>query len=291
VEFLDLAVQLADLVLDAGQTRNPGLLGKLHLLFLLATQDAKRGKAERKAPLRCTVLGVYRRGCHKQRCKRAAEDSSKMHEPLASELKPWMGQGRGKPLAGGPAAPASSRARDFGQILLMAAQQKRQHCGCLFWMRETLPSGGQSASGACQRRDGTAVLRPTGNVVANGDRTFLAVGDRLDAVGSHTQRSQIVAGGGGAPGTEREVVFARAAFVRMTFDDDLVLRVLVEPLRLTGQCLLRVCADRRRVGVEEDAVADIDGEVLCGPWRRGTGAKAKIGGAVGCLLRGAAGQR
>src|SRR5690606_37667114 len=113
VEFLDLAVQLADLVLDDGQTRNPGLLGKLHLLFLLATQDAKRRKAERKAPLRCTVLGVYRRGCHKQRCKRAAEDSSTLHEPLASISKPWMGQGRGKPLAGGSAPPAYSRARDF----------------------------------------------------------------------------------------------------------------------------------------------------------------------------------
>src|SRR5690606_33734557 len=150
---------------------------------------------------------------------------------------------------------------------------------------------GRAASGAWRRRDGAAVLRPAGNVVANGDRTFLAVGDRLDAVGSHTQRSQIVAGGGGAPGTEREVVFARAAFVRMTFDDDLVLRVLVEPLRLTGQCLLRVCAARRRVRAEEDAGGDIDGAVLGGPWRAGAGAKAKRGGAVGCLLRGAAGQR
>jgi hypothetical protein len=62
--------------------------------------------------------------------------------------------------------------------------------------------------------------------------------------------------------TQRDVVFARAALVGMAFDGDLIVRILVQPLRLAIERLLRIGADSRRIRVEEDPVADIDGEVL-----------------------------
>src|SRR5215475_11120440 len=67
-------------------------------------------------------------------------------------------------------------------------------------------------------RDRAAVLRPAGNVVAHRDRPLLAVGNRPHAVGIDPARSEIVAHRLGAPGAERDVVFARAAFVRVTLD-------------------------------------------------------------------------
>ncbi|MNY50085.1 hypothetical protein D3C86_1855620 [compost metagenome] len=48
----------------------------------------------------------------------------------------------------------------------------------------------------------------------------------------------------------------------MAFDGDGIVRILGKPLSLTVERLLGVGADRGRVRVEEDAVADIDGEVL-----------------------------
>jgi len=103
-------------------------------------------------------------------------------------------------------------------------------------------------------------------------------------------------GGGGATGREREVVFARSAFVGVAFDGDAVIAVLVQPLCLAGKRLLGVGADDGRIRIEEDAVADIDGEVLAGPRRRrdartGTAIEAEIGGAVRGLLAGAACKR
>src|SRR3954466_9429462 len=92
-----------------------------------------------------------------------------------------------------------------------------------------------SGPGAGERGCGAAVLRPAGDVVADRDRTFLAVGNGLQAARRNAPGDQEVAGGGGAAGAESQIVFTRAAFVGMAFDDDGVLLVLVEPLCLARQ--------------------------------------------------------
>ncbi|MCY1225910.1 hypothetical protein D9M72_381220 [compost metagenome] len=76
----------------------------------------------------------------------------------------------------------------------------------------------------------------------------------------------------------------------MTFDGDGIVRILGKPLSLTVERLLGVGANRSRVRVEEDAVADIDGEVLLRTGRCRTGAaEAKLAGtARKVLLRRAA---
>ena len=48
---------------------------------------------------------------------------------------------------------------------------------------------------------------------------------------------------GGATGAQRQIVFARAALVGVALDDDGVLAVLVQPLRLLAERLLGVGAD------------------------------------------------
>jgi len=80
-------------------------------------------------------------------------------------------------------------------------------------------------TGAAKHGNRAAVLRPAGNVVADGDRTFLAVRDRLQALRRDAARSEVILGGSRTAGAEREVVFARAAFVSMAFNGDLVVRV------------------------------------------------------------------
>ncbi len=70
-----------------------------------------------------------------------------------------------------------------------------------------------------------------------------------------------------------------------------VIAVFVQPLRLLGQRRLRVGADRRGVGVEEDAVADVDREVLRGTRRsaRRPAPRPRSEALFEVLLRGAAG--
>jgi len=77
----------------------------------------------------------------------------------------------------------------------------------------------------------------------------------------------------------------------MAFDGNLIVGILVEPLRLAVKRGCRIGTDHRGIGVEEDPVSDIDGEVLLGSRRRIAG-KTKVSGVVGqvVLLRGAAGQ-
>ena len=68
--------------------------------------------------------------------------------------------------------------------------------------------------------------------------------------------------GGGAAGAERDVVFARAALVGMALDDEGVVRILLQPLDLAVQRGDGLLGEVGRIDEEEDAVADIDGEVL-----------------------------
>lgn len=144
----------------------------------------------------------------------------------------------------------------------MWSKKRRPHAGPPF---EKANVARQLHAGAAKHGNRAAVLRPAGNIVADGDRTFLAVGDRLQALRRDAARSEIVLGSSGTAGAEREVVFARAAFVGMAFDGDLVIRVTAEPLGLTVERLRGIGADRRGVGVKEDAVADIDREVWAEP--------------------------
>src|SRR6185503_20526257 len=125
-------------------------------------------------------------------------------------------------------------------------------------------SGRNPASGArAEHGDRAAVLRPAGDVVTHRHRALLAVGDRAHAARRDAARGEIVADRLGAPRAERDVVFARAALVGVAFDRELaVLRILIEPLRLLVERAARGGRQVGRVRLEEDAVADIDDEIL-----------------------------
>ena len=125
-----------------------------------------------------------------------------------------------------------------------------------------------------EHRHRAAVLRPARDVVADRDRTLLAVGDRAHAVGLDAARGQIVAHRLGAPGAERDVVFARAALVGMALDREGIAVVAAEPLRLLVEGRDRLRGQLREVRLEEHAVADIDDEVLRAAGRRAAGKAA-----------------
>ena len=60
----------------------------------------------------------------------------------------------------------------------------------------------------------------------------------------------------GAPRAEGEIIFARAALVRVAFDREGVTIVLIEPCRLLVERRLGGRGEIGLIGVEEDAVAD-----------------------------------
>ena len=140
------------------------------------------------------------------------------------------------------------------------------------------------AAGAVQHRDGAAVLRPAGDVVADRDRALLAVGDGAHAVGCDAARGEVVAHGLTTAGAERVVVLAGAALVGMAFDGEGVARVALQPAGLLVEGRGRGRGQVGRIGLEEDAVANIDDEVLRAARRRGAaGAEART---VGVLVLG-----
>ncbi len=121
-----------------------------------------------------------------------------------------------------------------------------------------------------QHRLRAAVFGPARDVVAGRNRAFLAVGERAHARRLHAILGEIVFHARRAPRTQRNIVFARAAFVGMAFNRDRVLRILLQPLRLLGQGLLRFGRQIRAIRREVDDVADGGGKVL---------------GAAGCAAR------
>src|SRR5581483_4369584 len=110
--------------------------------------------------------------------------------------------------------------------------------------------------------DRAAILRPAGNVVANRNRTLLAVGNRPHALAGYAARHQIFAHRLGAAGAERDVVLARAALVGVAFDGEVVAVVVAEPLRLLVERGARLLGELRRIGFEENAIADVNDEIL-----------------------------
>src|SRR6266702_5374791 len=128
-----------------------------------------------------------------------------------------------------------------------------------------------------QHGDGTTVLRPAGDVVTDGHRALLAVGDRAHAVRIDAARGEERAYRLGTTGAQRDVVFAGATLVGVTFDGEGVARIGLEPLRLLFQRHDRLRGQIGLVGLEEHAVAHVPRSPAgCQasqrwPWRRDPG--------------------
>jgi hypothetical protein len=139
--------------------------------------------------------------------------------------------------------------------------------------RARTPAGATSAlahnAAAVQHRLRTPILRPAGNVVANGHRALLAVGDGPDARRVDAVLCQIVSHCRGTTRSERDIVFTRTAFVGVAFDCDRVLRILLQPLRLLDKRLRRFRRQINGIGREIDDVADVLREVALRAGGRG----------------------
>src|SRR3954452_13731918 len=135
--------------------------------------------------------------------------------------------------------------------------------------------------GRAENCHSAAVLRPARDVVADRDRTLLAIRHGAHAVGLDAARGEIIANRLGPAGAERDVVFARAAFVGVAFDREGVIGVLLQPLRLLVERAARLHRELSRIRLEEDAVADIDDEVLLAARRGGAGRSQRV---VGLLV-------
>src|SRR5262249_53193826 len=112
-----------------------------------------------------------------------------------------------------------------------------------------------------QHRLSPAILRPARDVVADGNRAFFTVGNRLDSAGVHALAREEAPDRHGPACPESEIIFARATLIGVAFDGDPVLRILVEPARLVAQDALRLAGQRRAVHLEMNQIADIDGEI------------------------------
>src|SRR5215470_2640174 len=143
-------------------------------------------------------------------------------------LRPWLNAKWAEPIrlshAGAP-RPAAIQYRRPG------CKNNRRQRG-----RRLSPSPVSLSGARVENRDGATILRPARNVVADRNRPFLAIRDRAHALGLHATRHQILAHRLRAPGTERDVVFARAALVGVSLDDERVLRIGAQPLRLFFKC-------------------------------------------------------
>src|SRR5204863_3777253 len=81
----------------------------------------------------------------------------------------------------------------------------------------------------------------------------------------------------GAPGAKRDVAFARAALVGVAFDREGVTVVIAQPLRLLVERRAGLIGKLGGIGVEENAVADIDDEILLTARNCGAGQRALVG--------------
>ena len=118
---------------------------------------------------------------------------------------------------------------------------------------------------AVEHDDGPAILRPARDVVADSDRPFFPVGYCPHPRGLDAARGEIVPHSLRAPCAKREVVLAGSPLVGMALDQEAVLRVTRQPLRLPVEGGDRSRRQVGLVGLEEDPVADILGEVLAAP--------------------------
>src|SRR4029078_6653605 len=91
--------------------------------------------------------------------------------------------------------------------------------GCdLRWRRKPQPLW--SDAGVVEDDHGAAVLRPARDVVADRDRTFLAVRDGPHPLGGDAVGDEVFTDGGRAAGAKRDVVFACATLVGVALDGE-----------------------------------------------------------------------
>src|SRR5471032_119601 len=90
----------------------------------------------------------------------------------------------------------------------------------------------QGLRAGVEDRNGAAVLRPAGDVVADRDRALLAVGDRPHPRRIDTARGEEGAHRLRATCAQRDIVFAGAALVGMAFDGEGVAVIALQPARL-----------------------------------------------------------
>ena len=90
-------------------------------------------------------------------------------------------------------------------------------------------------------------------------------------------RHQILADGFGAPRAKRDVVFALATLVGVAFNREGVTVVIAQPLRLFVERRARLTGKLRGIGVEENAVTDINDKVLLTAGNCGAGQRALVG--------------
>jgi hypothetical protein len=94
------------------------------------------------------------------------------------------------------------------------------------------------------------------------DRTFLAVGDRVDARRINAERDQIILHDRSAALAKGEVVFTRAALVAVAGDHDADRRVGLQPGGLQLQDFLIVGVQTVFVEVKIDALTDVHAEIF-----------------------------
>ena len=94
---------------------------------------------------------------------------------------------------------------------------------------------------------------------------FLAVRNRMHAIGVAPARGEIIAQPMGAPRAEREVVLAGAAHIRMSLYGDIVPVVGLQPLRLFVERAAGLRGEFGGIHDKEHSIADIDYEILLAP--------------------------
>src|SRR5690606_16120248 len=132
------------------------------------------------------------------------------------------------------------RDRSFKDARLKQIFGKKEAPGPYTRSRRYASRSGGIGWSVCQHCDRAAVLVPARDIVADRHRTLLAVGNCGEPVLGNAAADQIVDHRRGAASAQSDVVFARAALVGMAFDDDAILRVLLQPLGLLVQSGLGV---------------------------------------------------
>ena len=88
--------------------------------------------------------------------------------------------------------------------------------------------------------------------MAQGKRTFLAIGDRPNSTGAHAEGNQVVTEGVGPSVTQREVVLSSVSLVAVALDKDQDRRVSEHPVRILGKNPSRLGAEIEAIGIEEN---------------------------------------
>ena len=132
---------------------------------------------------------------------------------------------------------------------------------------------------------GAAVLRPRTFIGTKRRRLVLTEGDSGNPCRIHATRNQGIARRIGTALPNRQVVFARAAFIRMALHLHPHFRIAAHPFRLTLHHRALIGADIAAIIIEEHAITDIGDQIFLAAGAdiagAGTGAAAAAGIRVG----------